>query len=177
VGTEAQLEAVRTAVEPAVGALGYDLYDVELLGGPSARTLRVTITNSRGGIDLDAITQVTQAVSPLVDDADAINGSYLLEVSSPGVERPLRRPEHYTSALGEQVSVKFHTEAGPRRVHGALVDADQQHCVVEADDGARHDIALNDVTQARTVFEWGPQPRPGKGSGKQKARARAKGTA
>jgi ribosome maturation factor RimP len=175
VGTEAQLEAVRTAVEPAVGALGFDLYDVELLGGANARTLRVTITSPKG-IDLEAITQVTHAVSPIVDDADAVNGSYLLEVSSPGIERPLRRPEHYTSALGEQVSVKFHTEQGPRRVHGALVAADQQHCVVEADDGERHDIALRDVTQARTVFEWGPQPRPGKGSGKHKARARAKGT-
>ena len=103
--TDTQLEAVRAAVEPAVQALGLDLYDVELLGGAGARTLRVTVTRE-GGVDLDAITAVTQAVSPVIDGADAVNGPYLLEVSSPGVERSLRRPEHYAGAVGEQVAIK-----------------------------------------------------------------------
>ena len=159
--TEEQLEAVRAAVEPAVHALGFDVYDVELLGGAGARTLRLTVTRD-AGVDLDAITAVTQAVSPLLDNVDALNGSYLLEVSSPGVERSLRRPAHYAGAVGEQVSIKFHTEAGPRRVRGVLVAFDDEHCTVE-EDGVQVQIPLHDVTQARTVFEWGPQPRPGKG--------------
>ena len=162
--TDTQLDAVRTAVEPAVHALGLALYDVELVGGGNARTLRVTITGDQG-VDLDAITAVTQAVSPLVDAADAVNGSYLLEVSSPGVERLLRRPEHFEGALGEQVSVKFHTADGPRRVHGALRSADSEYIVVDEGD-AQHSIPTRDITQARTVFEWGPQPRPGKGKDK-----------
>jgi ribosome maturation factor RimP len=159
--TDTQLDAVRTAVEPAVHALGLDLYDIELVGGGNARTLRVTITGNEG-VDLEAITAVTQAVSPIVDAADAVNGSYLLEVSSPGVERTLRRPEHYAGAIGEQVSVKFHTPDGPRRVHGALTTVDSEHVVVD-EDGTQHTIPTRDITQARTVFEWGPQPRPGKG--------------
>jgi ribosome maturation factor RimP len=157
--TETQLDAVRAAVEPAVHALGFDVYDLELLGGAGARTLRVTVTAASGTVDLDAITAVTQAVSPLVDRADAIHGAYLLEVSSPGVERTLRLPTHYAGAVGEQVSVKYHTPAGPRRVRGVLSTVDADRLAVE-EDGVRVEIPLADVTHARTVFEWGPPPRP-----------------
>jgi ribosome maturation factor RimP len=145
-------------------------YDVEFGGSGAARTLRVTVTKP-AGLDLDAITEVTQTVSPIIDEVP-INGSFLLEVSSPGVERTLRRPEHYAGAIGELVSVKFHTEQGPRRVRGTLQSSDADHLVVDAeDDDTQIEIALPAVTQARTVFEWGPQARPGKG----KTRARAKG--
>jgi ribosome maturation factor RimP len=169
--TDTQLEAVRAAVEPAVAALGFAVYDVELVGGAGVRTLRLTVTGS-DGVDLEAITTVTHAVSPIVDEASPVGGSYLLEVSSPGVERALRRPEHYSSALGEEVSVKFHTGAGPRRVRGVLRRFDGVSCVVESDDGVDEEIAISDVTQARTVFEWGPQPRQ---RSKDRGRARAKG--
>jgi len=169
--TDTQLEAVRTAVEPAVAALGFSVYDVELVGGAGVRTLRLTVTGSNG-VDLEAITAVTHAVSPIVDEASPVGGSYLLEVSSPGVERALRRPEHYSSALGEEVSVKFHTGAGPKRVRGVLRRFDGATCVVESDDGVDEEIAISDVTQARTVFEWGPQPRQ---RSKDRGRARAKG--
>jgi len=169
--TDTQLEAVRAAIEPAVNALGLNLYDVELLGGGGARTLRITVSSAHG-IDLEAITAVTQAVSPIIDTSDPVHGSYLLEVSSPGVERVLRRADHFDGALGEQVSVKYHTPDGPRRVHGTLKDASAEHVVVEVDDVPQV-IPLRDITQARTVFEWGPPPRPGKGKGKSNANANA----
>jgi ribosome maturation factor RimP len=162
---------VRAAVEPAVAGLGLAVYDVELLGGAGARTLRLTVTGP-DGVDLERITEVTRAVSPIVDDTDTIGGSYLLEVSSPGIERALRRPEHFREALGEEVSVKFHTDAGPRRVRGVLRAFDGDHCVIESDDGGDEEIAITAITQARTVFEWGPQPRRGS---KNPSRARAKG--
>jgi ribosome maturation factor RimP len=165
VASEAQIENLRSVVAPAVAALGLELYDVELLGGAGSRTLRVTVSRP-GGVDLDAITEATRAVSPAVDAADAIPGSYLLEVSSPGVERALRVPEHYRGALGEQVSVKFHTSEGPRRERGTLVDVDDARVVLENEDGERNEIGLADVTQARTVFEWGPQPKPARAKGK-----------
>ena len=156
--SEAQVEAVRDAVAPAIAELGLDLYDVEVLGGSGARTLRVTVARE-GGVDLETITAATQAVSPAVDRANAINGPFLLEVSSPGVERTLRRPEHFRGAAGEMVSVKFHTPEGPRRVRGTLTDVSDSHVVVDSEEGGREEIALADITQARTVFEWGPKPR------------------
>jgi ribosome maturation factor RimP len=166
--SEAGLESVRAAVEPAVRDLGADLYDVELIGG-SARTLRVTITRD-GGVDLDLITEVTRAVSPIVDEADAVSGSYLLEVSSPGVERSLRRAEHFRGAVGEEVAIKLRTDGATRRVHGILTEADAGRCRVTTDDGAVEEFAIDDITQARTQFSWG-SPRGAKA--KQRGEARA----
>jgi ribosome maturation factor RimP len=157
---DAKLEAVSAAVEPVVRALGFSVYDVEIAGG-AAPTVRLTVSRD-GGVDLDAITDVTRAVSPVLDEVDAVRGSYLLEVSSPGIERALRRPEHFRGAVGEEVSIKVRADGVTRRVHGVIVDAGDDRCVVELDGGAREEIDLADVTQARTVFAWGPQPRTAK---------------
>jgi ribosome maturation factor RimP len=89
------------------------------------------------------------------------------------VERVLRTPEHFARAIGETVTVKYQADDGPQRVHGRLIAADDTHCTV-ASDHAREEIAYDRVTQARTVFEWGPQPRPGRPS-RGAARDRAKG--
>jgi ribosome maturation factor RimP len=156
---DAQIETLRQRLAPAVAALDLELYDVELTGAGKARTLRVTVDRP-GGVDLEAITAVTHAVSPLLDDAPAPAGPFLLEVSSPGVERVLRTPAHYAGAVGSVVSIKLRAESGTRRVHGTLVEAGAEHCTVDVD-GAPEQISYADVTQARTVFEWGPQPRPG----------------
>ena len=159
-------EDVSAAVGPAVAATGCTLYDVEVAGKGPQRTVRVLV-DREGGVDLDAVTEVTKAISPALEQLDSLDGPYLLEVSSPGVERPLRLPEHYARAQGETVTIKFHTESGPNRLRGTLVDSNDERCVVDVD-GELREIAFADVTQARTVFEWGPQPRPGK------SRARAK---
>jgi ribosome maturation factor RimP len=155
--TDQTVTAVRAALAPIVAGLGLDLYDVELNGSGKARTLRVTIERA-GGVDLDAITDVTRAVSPVLDTEPSLTGSYLLEVSSPGLERTLRIPEHFAGACGATVSVKFRTDGGTARVKGVLVEAGDRGVVVEAD-GGRHELAYADITQARTVFEWGPPPR------------------
>jgi ribosome maturation factor RimP len=168
------VEAARRLVAPALARLGLELYDVELVGGAGARTLRLTIVKD-GGVDLDAVTTATQTVSPLLDNEPGLTGPYLLEVSSPGIERQLRRPDHFTHALGERVSVKYHTAEGPRRVIGILRAADADAVVVEADEGGSVAVEPSSITQARTVFEWGPSPRP-KAGDRGKARARAKGS-
>jgi ribosome maturation factor RimP len=166
---EAQVEAVRDAVAPALAALGLRCYDVELHGAGSARTLRITIErDDRGSVDLETITAATQAVSPLLDAEPSLPGPFMLEVSSPGVERSLRRPSHFEGALGETVTVKYHTQQGPRRVRGTLVEAGDTSCVVESG-GTREPIPFADITQARTVFEWGPPPRPGKAGARRAA--------
>jgi ribosome maturation factor RimP len=163
------VDDIRELAVPLVGALGCRLYDVEISGGGRARTVRVLIERD-GGVDLDAITAATQAISSALDEASSTNGStdgaiargidgpFVLEVSSPGVERPLRRPEHYHGAVGETVTITYHTETGPRRARGVLAEAGDEQCVVEVD-GTPVPIAYDAVTKARTVFEWGPQPR------------------
>jgi ribosome maturation factor RimP len=161
-------DRVRDLVLPLLDDRHLDLYDVEMQGP----VLRVVVDNppgSGGGLDLDVLADATRAVSRALDEADPITGRYTLEVTSPGLERTLRRPEHFERAVGE--TVKIRTVDGvsdERRVEGQLVSADDSGVVVRtgaAEDGTAVEqrLAYDDIDRARTVFEWGPAtPRSGK---------------
>lgn len=145
--------AIVEAVEPVVAALGLELYDVEITGSGRATVVRVLV-DREGGIDLDAVGAAAEAISPALDTervTRALPGPYALEVSSPGLERPLRRPDHFRRAVGSTVSVKL----PGRRVRGALVDADDDGILLVLDDGAQERVLYSEVAGARTVFEWG----------------------
>jgi ribosome maturation factor RimP len=160
---DTQIAAIHDLVTPALASLGLELFDLYFAGSGRGRTLRVTVERDRadGAVDLDTIARAAQMITPLLDDEPALSGPYLLEVTSPGVERPLRRPEHFRRAVGETVSVKYRTEGGSDRVRGKLTAADDEAIDLDIDGEGRR-VALTDITDARTVFEWGPSPRPGK---------------
>lgn len=152
-------EQVRRLIEPLVTASGLELVDVE--HGPGL--LKVTL-DREGGIDLEAITTASEHISDLLDNHDPIpGGRYTLEVTSPGLERPLRTPAQFARFVGTVINVKTapHVE-GERRFSAELTEADDEGIMV----GGRR-LAYNDIERARTVFEWGPAPRPGKGSPRQ----------
>ena len=150
-------DRVRDLVLPILADRQLDLYDVELAGG----VVRVVV-DREGGLDLDALSDATRAVSRALDEADPMSGRYTLEVTSPGLERKLRTPEHFAKAIGETVKIK--TAPGvesDRRIEGVLAAADGDGIAVrtgEGDEGVRR-LAYDDVVQARTVFEWGPGTR------------------
>jgi ribosome maturation factor RimP len=155
-------DRVRELVEPVVADLGIELVDVELTGG----TLRVTV-DRQGGLDLDVIATATRAVSRLLDEHDPVPGRYTLEVSSPGLERRLRTPDHFVRAIGAEVTVKTRTEIdGERRFRGTLVAADDAGITVrladDAGDAGERTLAHDQIEKARTVFDWGPAPKPGR---------------
>ena len=143
---------VRALVEPVLEAEGVELVDALFSGG----ALRIFVDRP-GGIDLDAISAVSTTVSRLLDEHDPVPGHYTLEVSSPGLERPLRRPEHFRRFVGTTVAVKTHPDVeGERREQGVLETADDQGIVI----GGRR-LAYGEIERAHTVFEWGPAPKPG----------------
>jgi ribosome maturation factor RimP len=150
-------ERVADAVAPVLGDLGLVLHDVEHAG----TSIRVVIDRD-GGVDVDALTSATRAVSRLLDDLDPIDGHYTLEVSSPGLERPLRTPAHFARAVGAEVGVKTTPGAeGDRRITGTLQAADEEGIVVTLPDGTARRLAYDEIERARTTFAWGPAPKPG----------------
>jgi len=154
---------VRLLVEPLVEQAGVRLYDIEYSGG----VLRITV-EQEGGVGIDVIGKLTRKISHLFDEEDPMPGHYTLEVSSPGLERSLRTPEHFASAVGSLVSVKTKPGAeGDRRIKGTLVSSDEESATIApsgAAPGATRVLRLDDIERARTVFEWGGQPKPGSGS-------------
>jgi ribosome maturation factor RimP len=169
-------DQVREIVLPLLPAHDVELYDLEV-SGPLVRV----IVDRQGGVDLGVLASVTRAVSRALDDADPIVNRYTLEVTSPGVERPLRTPEQFQRAVGEVVKVKTTPEAtGDRRVQGELVKADDSGITVrpdpadaasgngeaaEAAGSVERTLAYEQIERARTVFEWGTPAKPGKAGG------------
>lgn len=149
----AVVDEVRTLVEPLVEGDGIELVEVE--HGPGL--LRITL-DREGGIDLEAITAASERISAALDARDPIpGGRYTLEVTSPGLERPLRTPAHLRRFVGTEIKVKTNPGVeGDRRIDGLLSEADDDGIVV-----AGRRLAYSEIERARTVFEWGPTPKKG----------------
>lgn len=137
-----------------------ELDDLELLGGQSRKILRVTV-DAPETIDVDTLTDLTAGISRIMDDHDVITGPYDLEVSSPGLERKLRRPSHFVKEIGRTITVKTRFEIeGKRRHDGVLVRANETDFEIDMD-GVTRTIAYDGVTSARAVFVWQKPAKPG----------------
>jgi len=140
-------------VRPVVESAGLELVDVVLGREGGRRVLRVTV-DKEGGVDLDTIAVTSQKLSRRLDlEGFSPNSPYSLEVSSPGVERPLKAPRDFKRRIGEQVKVKVAGDELSTNI-GRLEEADDE-AVVVATEGGPVRIAYADIASARTVFEWG----------------------
>ena len=165
-GNTALMTKLRALVAPILVDLQCDLYDVDLNGG----VLRVTI-DREGGVDIDRIALATRLISRELDHADPIASRYTLEVSSPGVERVLRTPDHFRRAIGLTVAVRTANPGdSERRANGTLVATDNTGFTLATATGERT-VRYDQVDRAKTVFEWGSKaptgaapPRPAKGA-------------
>jgi ribosome maturation factor RimP len=164
------VDRVRELVAPMLRDLEVTLYDIEFTGG----SLRLLIDRD-GGVGLDTITTVSRLVSRELDASDAVPGSYTLEVSSPGLERPLRTPEHFRAVVGDEITVKcVALRGGSRRVAGVLTSSDDDGITVADADGVPHRVAYDDIAKARTVFAWATEGSAGAGRGPTTKKARTR---
>lgn len=137
-----------------------ELDDLEVLGKGRSRTVKVVIDGEN--LDLDRIAEVSRGLSRLYDAEYDTEGSYQLEVTSPGLERALKRPGHFAKSIGREVVLKGRDPAGEVATHrGVLTAADDEAAVVRVDD-TEHRYPYEAVISARTVFRWEASPKPGK---------------
>jgi ribosome maturation factor RimP len=140
-----------------IAPLGLGVYDIVLGGG----ILRLVL-DKPGGVDVDTLEEASRLVGPRLDEI--VQGSYTLEVSSPGLERSLRRPEHFAGAIGSTVTVKVRGDDGTiERLRGELTGVDDDKVTLRTESGERA-LRIDAIESAKTVFEWAPAPKPGKGS-------------
>lgn len=151
------LEEVRDLAEAVTRRRDLRLWDVEM-GGQSGRSIvRVFVDRDRGEVDLDTVAGVSEELSRALDLRDPIAGRYTLEVSSPGLERSLREPQHFALSVGKKVTVKTReiVYGTGHRIDGTVADADESavSLAVEGED-AEIAVPYGAIKSARTVFEW-----------------------
>jgi ribosome maturation factor RimP len=136
---------------PVVAATGHDLEDVTVTAAGRRSVIRV-IVDADGGVDLDAVADVSRAVSEALEEGpggSAFAGPYVLEVSSPGVDRPLTEPRHWRRAVGRLVSVPV----GDQRLTGRVVAASDTGISVQLD-GERRELGFPELGPGRVQVEF-----------------------
>lgn len=148
------LEEVRDLAEAVARRRSLRLWDVEVGGSPGRMVVRVYV-DADDGVDLETVTEVSGELSRGLDLRDPIKGGYTLEVSSPGLERNLRSPEHFTLSVGRRVIVKTKDRLVPdsHRLEGVVAAAHKGSFVLSLDDD-EVEVPYDAVKSARTVFEW-----------------------
>jgi ribosome maturation factor RimP len=145
---------VTSLVRPVIEGEGLELVEVALAREAGRRVLRVTVDRP-GGVDLDAVSELSTKLSKRLDEADVLSGPYALEVSSPGIERPLVEPAHFVRTTGRTVKVKTVTADGrPAGVRTGELRAADDEGIVLIVDGAEQRVGYREIASASTVVDW-----------------------
>lgn len=147
-------ERVEALIAPTVTELGYRIWDVEYVKEGAEWYLRITLDHE-DGIDIDDCEKVSRAINPIIDEADPIEDFYYLEVSSPGLERVLRKPEHYEAAIGCDVELRlFAPDENKRKSYTGELIAYENNALTINEAGIAYTIPLNKVSKVQTIFDF-----------------------
>lgn len=142
---------LRDLLEPAVAAVGCELVGIEYLPNGKQSLLRVYIDKAEG-VTVDDCSAVSYQVSGLLDVEDPVPGNYTLEVSSPGLDRPLFQARDFERFAGQEVKIRMRFPIdGQRNFRGLLQGLQEQQVVIEGQDGKRVNLPLDQVEQARLI--------------------------
>jgi ribosome maturation factor RimP len=169
-------EQILALAEPVAAELGLEILGVEFGGSDAKRVIRLFLDRISppspadggappAGVTLGDCEAVSRRLGDIFDAHEAIAGRYLLEVSSPGVNRPLLKPEHFRRVVGDKVRVRFRQlDGSPRTVVGELTafEDEGQILTIRADSGENHRVALSEVERANLEYEFPTAERPGK---------------
>lgn len=144
-------QRVRELIEPSVERLGFDLVAVEWLGDARGPILRVSIDNPNGVAAKDCA-EVSRYISPVLDEADPIEAAYTLEVSSPGIERPVQRLDDFERFVGLRARLKLEEGHPRRRYTGVLKGIEGDEVLVEVD-GVVHRVRHDTIDRANLILE------------------------
>lgn len=151
---------VTRLVEPVAHGRGLELVEVEFRPAGRRSVLRITLDRD-GGIGLDDLAEASREMSDVLDVHDAVPGAYSLECSSPGVNRPLRRPEDFARFVGMAVRVRTHAPIdGARTFLGKLVTAGADTIEIEDASRGRVVVPLADVDRANYEHDFAAGRRP-----------------
>jgi len=146
-------EKVEKLIKEKVEKIGYNLYDVIYVKEGKEYFLRIFIDKPEG-IDLNDCEKVNNEITDLLDEANYIKEQYFLEVSSPGVERILRKDNHLKDNIGNEVEINlFKPVEKQKQFIGILIDFDDNYIVIEMA-GKKQELERKNISLIKTIYHW-----------------------
>ena len=147
-------EKVENLLEPKIQEIGYELYDVEYAKEGKNYFLRIIIDKPEG-IDLNDCEKVNNAITDMLDEANYIKEQYFLEVSSPGIERVIRKEKHLKQNIGQEIQVKLFRkdQNGKKEYQGKLLDYTSENITIQTSE-EKINIERKNISQIRTIYSW-----------------------
>lgn len=149
-----QAQRVFDALESRIAEMGIELIDVAFVKEGSSRFLRIFI-DKKGGVSLDDCTEVSHMADPVIDDELKITSHDYLEVSSPGLERPLKTQRDFERYEGEWIEVKLYQAQDGRKIfEGTLMPSTAETVVIKTNDGEELKFNMVDVARVRRMIKF-----------------------
>ena len=139
--------------EPLVTGEGMEIVDVEFRRESRGMVLRLFL-DREGGVSLDDLSRVSRQLGDVLDVHDAVPGAYTLEVSSPGINRRLRRPDHFRRYVGQQVRVRTVVPLNGRRMYSGALEGVDDEGIRVCDESGSHFIRFPEIAQANYEPQW-----------------------
>ena len=146
-------QRVYELIEKKIQELGYELYDVEYLKEGKEYHLCIYIEKN-GIMEIADCEKVNNAIEPILDDVDLIKEQYFLEVSSSGLEKKLRKLEHYEKQIGNKIEVKLFTKIDNKKVIEGILSKVENDCIELHEDEKEIKIAFDQIASGKTIYEW-----------------------
>jgi len=146
-------EKTEKLLEGKISELGYELYDIEYVKEGQNYYLRVYIDNENG-INLEDCEKVSNGIDDILDEANYIKEQYFLEVSSPGIERVLRKNKHLEKYIGEEIEIKLFKPINKQKQYiGILENFDNENIKINVNEEIL-EISRKDISQIKTIYNW-----------------------
>jgi ribosome maturation factor RimP len=148
------IKKIERLISPAVNDMGYELVRVLMLAeGSGSQTLQIMAEKPDGTMDVDDCEKISQAVSTILDVEDAVDEAYMLEISSPGIDRPLTRLKDFDKYKNNQVRVELSEPVGAqKKFKGLLKGLDGETIILETEDGETTRLPFNSVERAKIML-------------------------
>ncbi len=144
---------IKSLVTPVLDEMGLELVDLQFSVAHKSAQLRIFVYE-KGGVSIDRCAQASRNIADLLDRKDLIEGRYRLEVSSPGLDRPLKTSRDFERNLGETVKIMVPVDGKERKLVGKITRVDENCVMLETKDGSETNIDLLQIKSAKIVLEF-----------------------
>jgi ribosome maturation factor RimP len=147
-------EKTEELLQPILAGGSLFVVDIEIKGSGNRPVINIYLDNEKGGVDVDECAKISNELSVVLEAHELVGENYVLNVSSPGLDRPLKDIRQFRKNVGRKVSVSYNSDEGPKTIPGTFTNFNDEVLTVEKENGEPVEISYSTVTHAKVFPAW-----------------------